>query len=356
MNKLKKESMEHTFVLFLIMTIIGALALAWVLPSAKVMFSTPVELNTLDFESDLDGIYVKTTLSDLYGSYYKHTVKSSYSHMHVMQINDNCYIGVKVSNADVEYDNRFLEINNHLLEDIDDGAKLSEHQYVISGTIHKMTSAEQDRYYKYVDSGALPVKDHQYFLPYCLNVSDYGGNHNSTSIYLFGFVGILLLVAGLYALIAALCGHYQKPIKRYIRNSGSPEGTKQNVERFLSTAPLLHHLQYNERFLCHHSNGIVTFFNETNKLIWAYKVSERPKTTKLNNKLVLHDHAILLFFTDGIVHQCQFTNEQQADEVISVLEQLCPKAIIGYSLELEELLDRDLNAFLKMTYYSISDF
>ena len=300
MNKLKKESVKHSFVLFLIMTIIGVLILAWVLPSANVMFSTPVELNTLDFESDLDGVYVKTTLSNLYGSYYKHTVKNSDSHMHIMQIDDNCYIGVKVSNADVEYDNRFLGINQ--LEDIEDGTKLSEHKYVISGTIHKMTTEEQERYYKYVDSGTLPVKAHQYFLPYCLNVSNYGGNHNSTSIYLFGFVGVLLLVAGLYALIAALCGHYQKPIKRYIHSSGSPEGTKQNVERFLSTAPLLHHLQYNERFLCHHSNGTVTFFNETNKLIWAYKVSERPKTTKLNKNLVLHDHAILLFFTDGIVH------------------------------------------------------
>lgn len=352
MKELMKASIKFSVILFVILAVIGIAGIVWTFPSAKVLFSTPVALEDVDTTSDLDGTYVKTTLSDLHGTYHKQTIKRSVFYFHVMPIDATHYIAIRVSNADVQFEDRFFEAGDSLLEDISDGTLLSSHQYEVSGTLYRMDEEFEAQYFEYIDSGALPTSDHQYFLPYYLDVSNYGGNHNSTSIYLFGGGGILLIILGLWALLAALLGANQKPIKRYIRSSASPEAMTKIVEDFLANAPVLCDLQYDNNFLCYHPNGMVHFFNDTDKLIWAYKVSERTKHTKLNDKLVLQDNAVLIYFTDGKVNQCVCKTQEEADEMIAILEDLCPKAVTSYALELEEILERDLDAFLKMTYYS----
>ncbi len=355
MKELMKSSIKFAVILFVILAVLGTASLLWVFPSAKVLFSTPSELSDINTSTDLDGKYVKTTLSDLQGSYYTYSVKKSTFYTHVMPIGNSQYIAVRISNVDVPFDNRFFESGEELIEDISDGAMLSTHQYVVSGTLYRMDAEDEARYQEYIASGALPETDSQTFLPYYLAVCDYGSNHNSTTIYLFGFVGILLIILGLWALIAALLGANLKPIKQYIRKSASPEATTKIVEDFLANAPVLCNFQYDDRFLCYHPSGNVHFFNETEKLIWAYKVSERTHHTKLNDKLVLQDHGVLIYFTDGKVNQCTCNNQEEADEMLAVIEDLCPKAVVGYAVELEEIMDKNLDAFLKMTYYSTKD-
>lgn len=352
MKELMKSSLKFALVLFVILGIIGAASLLWVLPSASVLFSTPTELNEVDIDSDMDGIYVKATLSDLHGSYYTYNVKKSTFYTHVMPIDDTHYIAVRISNVDVPYENRFFESGEQLIEHIEDGNQLSSHQYVVSGTLYKMDAEDEARYLEYIASGAIPGIDTNHALTYYLDVCDYGGNHNSTSIYLFGFVGIAALFFGCWALIAALLGANQKEIKKYIRNSASPEGTTRSIENFLVNAPIINDFQYNEQFLCYHPSGNVHFFNETGKMIWAYKVSDRTHKTKLNDKLVLQEHGVLIYFTDGKVNQCTFKSQEQADEAIANLEALCPKAVIGYAVELEDIMEKNLDGFLRMTYYS----
>ena len=70
---------------------------------------------------------------------------------------------------------------------------------------------------------------------------------------------------------------------------------------------------------------------------------------------MLQDHGVLIYFTDGKVNQCTCNNQEEADEMLAVIEDLCPKAVVGYAVELEEIMDKNLDAFLKMTYYSTKD-
>ena len=264
---------------------------------------------------------------------------------YIVDADDYRYMGLRVSSKDFDKSEALLDASYKYLEGIDDGGLVFKAQFEVTGTIKKMPNASLSLYYEYLDEAGVTETERDVFLPYYLEVGDNGGNSNISLILLVGF-GLIFIIIALILLIRAVTGKCQKPINTYIAASGNPEAATQRVESFLATAPAIHKLQYDQNFICG-QNGVATIFGETPKLVWAYKYTVNNKQLFIT---VSKSHSVMIAFTDGSRYVYPVKKEAHAEEILAVLSQIAPKAIIGYNDQLEKMFRKDMNGFLNLKY------
>ena len=355
MNKLKQDSIRHCLMLFIIFLTIGIAIILWLTPHIIHMTKGPATWNEVNLNEDIEGIYIRDTLTGIYGPYSEHrTDWFEVTYRYILAIDETHYIDLEISSNDDVFneDVSTLLLRSLFLftgmKDLDDAQRLNEHQYAIAGIVTEMSDGQLTRYYEYADSIGLTNTDETQLLPFYLRVGTVSKNHTPFSILLFGSFAFLLIFSGVYALIMSLCGYYQKPLRQYINTSASPEAMRYKIDTFLATAPTLHNLQYNQNFICGYKSGIVSVFGETNELVWIYKYSDDKK---LHKQRKCDKHALVFIYKDSSMQTLDINKEEQANVLLELLSQLCPKAIIGFTDELKELQTNNMTAFLNIKYY-----
>lgn len=347
METLKKRSIRNAIILCIVLVVIGGIIFGTVaVPAIMEQFKKPVAWEDVDFSGDIEGLKVTGTLYFIYDAYAEQTNGSDVvAYEYIIDADDTYYIGLRVTSKDFDASEALLFASYDYMDGLDDGTELLKYQYEVTGTIKEMPSDSLSLYREYLTECEIEESEQAYFLPYYLEVNA-ASEYDWFEVIFLGILGVALIVAGIYVLIAAILGKNQKHLNRYINSSTNAEAAKQRIENFLATAPVIHKLRYDQNFLCNQDGSV---FGETDKLIWAYKHTVNHKRYFIT---VSQSHSVMLTFIDGATQQFNVNNEAAADELLALLSRLCPKAIIGYSAELENLRKNNLRGFLNIRYYA----
>lgn len=160
---------------------------------------------------------------------------------------------------------------------------------------------------------------------------------------------LLLIVVVAFSVIElsqTLKGKKHTQLQNYINRSAPTQLTKQRLDAFLNTASYLHGIYYDEHYICGQSKMSIVF-GETYQLVWIYK---RAEPVKFMGIRTYNEDYVCFVFTDGEVQELGVDDEVYADKILAKIEELCPRAIVGYSKELQDLFEEDFQGFMDLKY------
>ena len=343
MKMLRKQSLKSVLGLVILLYAFCAILGVVIVPSLSNASKEPISLDEIDYSGDIEGLYVSGTLYGIYDWYCEETQDDkTIAKEYIIDADDYYYIGLRAEYGDMDAADALLDASTKYLDGLDDGTLLAESQYEVFGVIKAMPEDSLQFYYEYAEWCEI---DTEIFLPYYIEVGTYG-DYDGTDLILFGgLIAFLFILATLF-LVWALTGHYQKAVKKYINNSGSPELAESKVENFVAMTPLVNGMRYNHEFICG-NDGANTVFGETDKLVWAYKHVVNHKRYFIT---VSKTYSVVLGFADGTRQMARVKKEAMADEHLQNLQNLCPKAILGYSAELDQMFRKNLPQLLNLRY------
>lgn len=349
MKTLKMKSFKSIlFVIILLWGIAAAMAYA-TLPSLLNSFKEPISLDSVDFEGDIEGLYVTGTVYGIYDWYCEEVEDNkTISREYLIDANDYYYMALRAEEDDMTAANALMDASYAYLNYEDDGTLLEQAQYEVSGVIKKIPSESLTYYYEYLDWDNLDEESKSIFLPYYIDVNNLGRYHMDEVI-VMSVVCVGCFLIGCIFLIFVFTGRYQKSVKKYIANSASPEMAREKVEHFIQNTPEINGLRYNRDFICGHLNG-TTAFGELPKLAWVYLHTVSHKRYFIT---VSKSYSLMLCFADGNVQQAGMKNEAIATEHMEKLSQICPQTVFGYSDDLQKMYRKDLNGFLNLRYNQV---
>ncbi len=342
MKKMKKETLFQLLPLLIIFFGLAFIFLLTGVSESSAVADGPIPLEEVDFSGDIDGLYVTGTIYYIYDCYCEETeddvvVRREY----VIDANDYYYMALRADDSDMKAADALCDASYAYYTGEDDGTRLLAAQYEVTGVIEKIPPATIDFYYEYLEWDTLDEETKAMFLPYYLRVTDYE-SEAGTGI----GVAVIFFIAGGIFLVMALSGFYQKNVKKYIKQSASPERTLERIENFMANTPKVNGLRCNHEFICGNTMGI-TIFGETEKVAWVYL---HTVTHRVFFIPVFKNYNIVFGFTDGTRQSAEMKNKKTATANLEMLQQLCPKAVFGFTPELDKMFRKNREEFLNLKY------
>lgn len=342
MKTLKKQSLLEILPILVLFFGLAFLSLISGIAKTSSTSDGPIPLEEVDFSGDIEGLYVTGTIYYIYDCYCEETEDDVVTRReYLIDADDYYYMALRADDADMAAADALMDASYAYYLGEDDGTGLAAAQYEVTGVIEKIPSATLEFYHDYLEWDTLDAESQEMFLPYYLRITDYESESASGIA-----ISIPFFLGGGIFLIMVLSGFYQRTVKKYINASPSPELTREKVENFLETTPKTNGMRYNHEFICGSNIG-VTIFGETAKVAWVY-----PHTTTHRVFMIpiLKTHNIVFGFTDGTKQQADTKNQKTTEEHLQALQALCPKAVFGYSADLDKMFRKNLDEFLNLRY------
>ena len=309
-------------------------------------FTAPSTLDDLNYEEDIDGAYVRTTVYGIYGSY-SETVSSKTrsvkSREYVIDAGNYHYIALKMRSKDLEKAEALMDASFDYLDGKIDVGDLEPYQFEVTGTIEKLPEKHLKYYHEFFDWDELDDESKETVLPYRLTNGDVAGMDTGT---MWGILAIGLVIGGfgLYILLVSLTS-YEKAIKRFLKsNEGASE---EKVREFLANTQEVHSVQVDRNYLFLLAGGSRFYMDIPDHVVWMYK---RVTTHRRNGIPTGKTYGVVMDFICHKQFEITVKNEQAADELVQTLSQYCGKAIAGYSNDLDKLYQKNYDQFLALRY------
>lgn len=341
------KSFKTTLPLSIFLAIIGIMMLAFSVPSVLTAKQEPIPWEDVDFDGDIEGLYVSGTLYGIYDWYCENTENGSVkSKEYIIDADDYYYMGMLVQKKDMDEAEELMEVSWDYLDGIATEDELGEVQYEITGTISPIPTDSLHFYDEYIDWVAESDPSmRDLFLPYYIEVNK-AGAFTEGGAWALAIIGAILVAIAVLLIVLALNGFYQNSIKKYISASASPDMTAERIERFFANTKEVNGMCYNTEFVCG-QHGSTTVFGETSKIAWVYMHVTKNKSYFIT---ISKTHELVICFADGSRHFISMKNEAATNQHMNRLTELCPQAIFGYTDELNSLFNRSLASFLNLRY------
>ena len=167
--------------------------------------------------------------------------------------------------------------------------------------------------------------------------------------YVHPFGVILCLFAGpaalygIYRMLYAILGGYQKRVRQYIAAAPDPALTQRQLEQAYAAGR-------NNGYLCiagawvFVQKGPETYLYETQEILWVY---ERSRTVRHGLFLQFNYHYLMVGLVNG--QRLQFRmSEEQAEITMDLFRIHAPFVVRGYLESLATLFKRDLPEFIRL--------
>ena len=341
------KSFKSVIWLVIFLWIFGVGFGVFAIPSLMTSLSEPVPLDSVDFDGDIEGLYVKGTIWGIYDYYCEETKNyDTVAREYIIDAGNSYYMGMRAERSDMTAADKLMDASWNYLDGYTDYEDLEKYQYEVTGTITKIPSDSLSYYYdfrNYVSEGDAELK--AAFLPYYLDVNK-AGKFDKTGAIILSIAAVGFFLWGCLLLYWIFSGHYQKSIQKYIQNSSSPDMAAEKVERFFQSVPEVKGLRYNNEFICGQEGG-TTAFGETSKLVWVYL---HTVTHKRYFVTISKSYSLMLGFIDGTRQSVTMKSEVIAQGQIQDLGNKFPHIICGYSKELDNMFCHKRPEFLNLRY------
>ena len=334
MLKLRWNRIKANLQVIFLCWILTAICAFFALPAFMERNPSPVPLTEVNFSGDIDGLYVSGTLHYIHDCY-SETVKSNLilAKQYLISLDNSYYMGLLASSEeDMAAADALMDATYAYANAWDDGTKLEDASFEVTGTIHKLRGKSLKLYKESLDWERLDSQTQEHILPYYIKIGSTWRMPKPLAITLvvigsLSFLFSLLFIPELF---------YKSKLEKYVRQSANPILTRQTIEDFLENTPEFAQLRYDEDFIC---NDTGNAFGEIKTLVWAYK-----KPGKYSSSLMLG-------FLEGDVVTACIAEDALIDEHLYCIEEFYPHVITEYSKDLEKLYRENRKAFLNQRYY-----
>ncbi len=135
-------------------------------------------------------------------------------------------------------------------------------------------------------------------------------------------------------------------MKKEIEASGYSE---ERVSSEYASAPVLNkgnELRIGKTFLFY-LDGSKPRLIKNDSIVWAYQKTTTHRTNGIKTGTT---YSILIYLADKKTRDISVNSEAVAKEVLQCMEQNIPRAVLGYSEELNRIYRREYDNFLKLRY------
>ncbi|MGN1180230.1 MAG: DUF6709 family protein [Suilimivivens sp.] len=351
LEKLKKKSVKKILPSVIILAVIGLVLIGVEFSNLKSLMRGHVKFETLEPDEINEDLIVDASIDVNFGAFIEEYEENTKTHTtrttnlyYVIWTGDEDsedykYMGIKVSADDEKKMEAMAEAtyNYEYSEPI---------RY--SGAINRMSSEEYGYFKDYfLESGWTEEEVEEYTLPYYISVGALTGGAAS-SVYVIFALGVILILAGLITLIYIMAGGGLTAFKKQIENSGLSEA---DVEYEYESARIFNKgndLRIGKR-LTFFMGGSKPQLVVNDQIIWAYQQNTTHRTNGIKTGT---SYQILVYQlnskrTTGI----NIPNETVGGEILKHMNDIMPRAVVGYSDELMKLYRKNYQDFLQLRYY-----
>lgn len=350
LEKLKKKSIVKALPAVIILFIAGIVLIGLEVSNLKSLMKGHVKFETLAPDEINGDLIVDASIDVNFGSFMEEYEENTKTHAtrttslyYIIWTGDEDsedfkYMGIKVPASD-----------ERKMEEMADATYNYEYSDPIeySGAVNKMSSQEYEYFKEYfLESDWSEEEFEEYTLPYYISVGALTGGA-ATTVYGVVGIGVILIVIGLIMLIHALTGGKLKSFKKEIEDSGF---SVSDVEFDYESAKLFNKgndLRIGRRFIFYMS-GNKPHILLNDQVIWAYQQNTTHRTNGIKTGTT-HEILVYLLNNKKVAH-IYVPKEDVGTEVLQYINQLMPRAVVGYSDELVRLYQKDYQGFLQLRY------
>ena len=156
-------------------------------------------------------------------------------------------------------------------------------------------------------------------------------------------LGLIPFSFGLYRMVYALCGGYQRRVRQYIAGAPNPELTQSQMEQAYNATQKTARTCVTPAWTFI-QKGPATYLYETQEILWVY---ERSRTVRHGLFLHFDYHYLMVGLANG--QRLQFRmSEEQAEIAMDLFRIHAPFVVRGYLESLATLFKRDLPEFIRL--------
>ena len=156
-------------------------------------------------------------------------------------------------------------------------------------------------------------------------------------------LGLIPFSFGLYRMVYALCGGYQRRGRQYIAGAPNPELTQSQMEQAYNATQKTARTCVTPAWTFI-QKGPATYLYETQEILWVY---ERSRTVRHGLFLHFDYHYLMVGLANG--QRLQFRmSEEQAEIAMDLFRIHAPFVVRGYLESLATLFKRDLPEFIRL--------
>ena len=281
-----------------------------------------------------DDIYLFYTpyLEELYGEnrYNAETTGIQY----LVDFDEELFMGLSVHKDRLDEANAMMDA----CEKYFDG-KLPEEDIPVlhvKGSIRAMDSEEKG-YYMDLAEGDAELES--IMLPYYLDVNRIDGRPVAAQICIF-IGSIILLILGIFPLVKALTGGYQKQVKAKLSAMGDFESEAERAARFYDLTEPVSGVRMGSEYVyfVHNADSILL---RPWDVVWAYQSTTQHRTNGIPSGKT---YAAILRTMDGKQYTLSM-KEEQVQRLLEAISVSLPGVVIGYTEDLERVYKQDRSAF-----------
>lgn len=351
LEQLKKKSIIKALPAVIILLIAGAVMIGIEIPSFKSLIKGHLKFESLEPEEINDEIIVDASIDVNFGGFMEEYEENTKTHFR--RTTDIYYIIWTGDENSEDYKYMGIKVPasyESVMERMADATADYEYSDPISfsGAVNKMSEQEYQYFTEYFEeSGWSREEIEEYTLPYYISVGALIGGAAS-SVYVVMGIGAVLVIIGLIMLILALTGGSLKSYKKEIENAGL---SLADAEYEYQAARLFYKrtdLRISSRCIFY-MTGSKPHMIANDKVIWAYQQNTTHRTNGIKTGT---SYEILVYCLDSKkTAHVYIPNENVGGEVLGYMNQIMPKAVVGYSDELVSLFRKDYQGFLQLRYY-----
>lgn len=340
-KELKNKSLKQHLFVIIVLFIISAAFLITTLPDLFKMLSGAENLDEMTASEIYADRYVEGTVRGIYGNYASTTQTSdsgskAVEEDYIIPVGEFEYMGIMVPAKMADQCNTVFDQTWNYLDGI--SAELPT-AFTIKGTIERMELERQEYFYDYVGYDSMSEEDQEMFLPYYIKVG-YVGDQTEGSTIILCLIGLAFLIWGLFILIKALTGGYQKKLKKYCAQNGM----EARIEQFYQTTEPVSNARVNSEYVLTASTG-GTGIAKAQDVLWAYMhVLSRKKLFVIT---VSKSYDVRLGCRNGsmIIHDVK--NEAAAKALLEDIQKKLPWVILGYTEQIENLFKKNRQEMIR---------
>lgn len=342
-QKLKMESFKKVALTCLVLLAlgIGLLVLSDFAIIDYLKGPTPIEDVALE---DLPGTYVEMEVDFIY-DYYAQTVITKNgletgeidSQEYIIPIGEQEFMGLYVGKSDISDADDIMQVTQDILSELADEP---EYSMTVRGTVVEMDAQRLSFYHQSAGIDELDDSVKELFLPYVLQ-SGFVGPNELAMMWFYTGASALSLGLFLFMIVRVMTGNYQKSIRRFCKASGDEESVKEKVSNFFESNEPMYGIRANSSYVMF-SNGPASHVVSASDVVWVYQ-----KTTSHRVNLIptYKSYALAICMRDGKTYEATCGSKNKTEAALQYLMAALPKAVVGYSAELESLYNSDRARF-----------
>lgn len=299
----------------------------------------------------MDGAFVKDDISFIYGSYleiesYKNGRKTGTTGMqYLIDMDETYYMGLYVRSGRLDDAEELADFWADALRSDKEPDLDALPVLHVQGTVRAMDDDDLD-YYRRSTRG---LDDEALFLPYYLEV-DYVHNMPIWGCFLLLAVVAVLLWLGIFPMVKALTGGFQKQVRSKLAEGGSFEREVERAELFYESTPAVSGVRMNREYVFF-QNGAESILLRPWDIAWAYQSTTQHRTNGIPTGKTF---AAILRTVDGKEYNLSMS-EAEVKALLEAIATTLPGTVVGYDKSLEKLYKENRDAFRQRWTEYVSD-